>query len=122
MLARSEAMRVLVCGDRNWTDQVRITSRLAQLGLGHVIVHGAARGADTMAGVAAGNLDLSVDVYPAQWDKFGRSAGPIRNRQMLDTKPDLVIAFHSNIEASKGTKDCVNEARRRGIPVEVIAG
>ena len=115
-------MRILVCGDRNWNDQVRITSRLAKLGHGHVIVHGAARGADTMAGVAASSLDMSVDVYPADWNKFGRSAGPIRNRQMLDTKPDLVIAFHPNIEASKGTKDCVNEARRRGIPVEVITG
>jgi len=38
---------------------------------------------------------------------------------MLDEKPDLVIAFHPNLAESKGTKDCVNEAKRRGIPVEV---
>jgi hypothetical protein len=40
---------------------------------------------------------------------------------MLDTKPDLVIAFHEDIESSKGTKDCIKEARRRGIAVDVVS-
>jgi hypothetical protein len=87
-----------------------------------VIVHGAARGADTIAGETARILGMPVEAYPADWNKHGRSAGPIRNRKMLDTKPDLVIAFHEDIESSKGTKDCVNEALRRGIQVEVITG
>ncbi len=39
---------------------------------------------------------------------------------MLNTKPDLVIAFHNNLEESKGTKHIVNVARKRGIDVEII--
>lgn len=97
-----------------------VKARLAKLPADTIIVHGVARGADTIAGEVAKKLGMSVEEYPADWKKFGRSAGPIRNRVMLDTKPDLVIAFHNNIEESKGTKDCVTEARRRGIPTEVV--
>lgn len=114
-------MRVLVCGGRDWTNQEAINRRLYLLGGGHVIVHGAARGADTMAGIAARGLGLTVEEFPADWNKFGKRAGILRNLQMLDTKPDLVIAFHSDIASSKGTGHTVGEARRRGIPVEVIS-
>ena len=115
-------MRILVCGGREWNNHARIMARLAPLGQGHVIVHGAARGADTQAGQVAQTLGLVVEAFPANWDKFGKRAGILRNLQMLDTKPDLVIAFHSDIASSKGTGHTVGEARRRGIPVEVISG
>jgi hypothetical protein len=60
--------------------------------------------------------------YPAQWHKYGRAAGPIRNQQMLaEGKPDLVLAFHDDIDGSRGTKDMVNRARRAGVKVEVIS-
>lgn len=59
---------------------------------------------------------------PADWTTYGKAAGPIRNRQMLDLNPDIVIAFHNDITSSKGTKDTVTEAKRRGIPrVEIIS-
>ena len=58
--------------------------------------------------------------FPADWDTYGKQAGFIRNIQMLDEKPDLVIAFQKN--ASRGTQHTINEARKRGIPVEVIVG
>ena len=114
-------MRILVCGGREWNNAARILARLAPLGPGHTIVHGAARGADTLAGHAAHSLGLTVETFPADWNKHGKKAGILRNLQMLDTKPDLVIAFHPSIETSKGTGHTVKEARRRGIPVEVIA-
>ena len=85
------------------------------------VLHGMARGADSLAARAAYELGISVIGFRARWEKFGKAAGPIRNREMLDEKPDLVIAFHDDLESSKGTKDCVEEARRRGIPVEVIS-
>lgn len=127
-------MIVLVCGDRNWTDRKKIYNRLDVLwnwiqedyGLNEnplktTIIHGAAKGADTIAGdVAKKDIGFQVKAFPADWNKHGKSAGPIRNRQMLDEKPDLVIAFHSNIAKSKGTKDCIEEANRRGIKVEII--
>ena len=112
------APKVLVCGSRNWYDTDAISSRLSQLHKSTIIIHGAARGADTIARAYAIRFGLRQVAVPAKWEEHGRSAGPIRNRFMLDMKPDLVIAFH--LGDSPGTWDCINEARRRGIPVEVI--
>lgn len=113
-------MKVLVCGDRRWGDLSAILARLEKLPVGTVIIEGGATGADRLAQIAAVRLGLVVAEFPAEWGKYGKRAGPIRNRRMLDEKPDLVIAFHSNLAVSRGTKDTVNEARRRGIPVEII--
>jgi hypothetical protein len=64
------------------------------------------RGADTLAGIIAEQIGLQVEVYPADWNRHGQAAGPIRNQQMLDQgRPDIVLAFHANISQSKGTKD-----------------
>lgn len=113
-------MKVLVCGDRRWNHAGKILDRLGKLPLDTIILEGGASGADTLARHAAERLGLKVVEFPAEWGKYGKSAGPLRNRQMLDENPVLVIAFHSNLAVSRGTKDTVNEARRRGIPVEIV--
>lgn len=77
------------------------------------IIHGAAPGADTLAGATAQDLDFLVEAFPADWERHGRDAGPIRNRAMLDTKPDLVIAF----KGGRGTENCVRQAKKLGITV-----
>jgi hypothetical protein len=60
--------------------------------------------------------------FSADWQKFGKAAGPIRNQQMLDEgKPDLVIAFHEDLENSKGTQDMINRAKVQGVPVRLIS-
>ncbi|KKN68033.1 hypothetical protein LCGC14_0455890 [marine sediment metagenome] len=114
-------MRVLVCGDRHWTDRGAILNRLRELPPGAIIIHGAAKGADTIAGEVAKSLGFAIEAYLADWAQYGRAAGPIRNAKMLqEGKPDLVIAYHADIEASKGTKSMVRLARAAGIPVEVL--
>lgn len=117
-------MKVVVCGDRYWpgTKTWPISTRLAQLPPGTTVIHGACRGADTIAGKIAGALGFTVDPHPAAWTQFGDQAGPIRNREMLDLRPDLLLAFHPDLAHSKGTAGIIKEARRRGIPVEVITG
>lgn len=116
-------MRVLVCGDRNWDDVELIYDRLEELPPRSIVIHGAARGADILAGGVAFRLQFGVESYPADWERYGRSAGPIRNAQMLrEGQPDLVIAFHADLEHSKGTKHMVGIARKAGVPVEVITG
>jgi hypothetical protein len=114
-------MRVVVCGDRNWTDRNRIFRALSKLPPDTEIIHGACRGADILAGEEAKKLGLVVREFPADWS-LGRAAGPIRNRKMLDEKPILVIAFHSDIKNSKGTADTIREANKRGIKTLVIDG
>ncbi len=114
-------MRVLVCGDRNWENIDAILRELSKLDNNTVIIHGAARGADTLAGIAGKELGFKVEAEPAKWEIYGRSAGPIRNQLMLDKyKPELVLAFHSNIDNSKGTKDMVTRARKAGIKVVIF--
>ncbi len=116
-------MKILVCGDRNWTDRKPIRKALlsiSDLDVIDVVIEGGANGADTLAREVGKELGIIVWEFKADWRKYGRAAGPIRNRQMLDEKPDRVLAFHDDLEESKGTKDTVTEARRRGIPVTVI--
>ena len=85
-----------------------------------LIIQGAARGADTLAKVAAIYLGIPWQSFPADWDAHGKKAGPIRNQQMLDEKPDLVIAFHPDTGCTPGTLDMISRARAAGVPVRVV--
>jgi hypothetical protein len=89
-------MKVLICGDRNWTDKVTIQEWLLKLkDEGYdTVIEGEARGADIIARKEAEKLGFNVLKHPADWDKHGKAAGPIRNREMLDLNPELVLAFH----------------------------
>lgn len=111
-------MKVLVCGSRDWTDPWEIEERLPHLPRGTEIIHGDCRGADRVAATVAGRLGFQVTAYPADWRGKGKRAGILRNLEMLDQKPDLVIAFQK--AGSTGTQHTIDEATRRGIPVEVF--
>lgn len=114
-------MKVLVCGSRDWTSWPLIWETLNGLGPNTIIVHGDARGADKMAGHVANKLGYEVRPYPANWSLYGVAAGPRRNRAMFDTEqPDLVICFHNDLNASKGSRHMVQYARSRGCPVNVV--
>src|SRR5690606_11824331 len=79
------------------------------------LVHGGAPGADSEAAyVAAYLLEWPVEAHPADWQRHGRAAGPIRNQQMVDSGADLVIAF----PGGRGTADLIRRAP--GIPVPVM--
>ena len=120
LLPTQKIMIVLICGDRNWADRQKVVARLAAIPDGATIIHGACRGADCIAGEESTRRGFSVKEFPADWEKYGKSAGPIRNDAMLAEKPDLVIAFHPNLAESKGTADTVRKARAIGIPVDII--
>ena len=57
------------------------------------------------------------NVFIAEWDVYGKAAGPIRNKAMID-KADALIAFWDG--DSRGTKDCIKHATHKGIPVLII--
>lgn len=113
-------VKILVCGARDWFNWKLLEGCLLAHPPGTHIIEGGAQGADTMARQFAIGRKWPYTEVPADWKLHGKAAGPIRNRVMLDMKPDLVIAFHTDPGLGKGTKDCVEEARRRGIPVDVI--
>lgn len=117
-------MKILVTGDRDWKSSYAISERLVKFKKGDILIHGSARGADSIAAEYWRYVygKEHIKSYPAKWEEHGKAAGPIRNRQMLDENPEieLVIAFHNDISQSKGTKDMVLLAIKRGIPVEII--
>lgn len=115
-------MKILCCGDRNWDDESKVRKILAEYHYRYPIniIHGNAKGADRIAAMVAMQLNMGVESFSANWAEHGKAAGPLRNQLMIDAHPDLVIAFHSNIENSRGTADIVKRARLAGIPVRII--
>ena len=110
--------RILICGSRDWNDFNTIKKYLQTLPKDTVIIHGGCRGADSIAGYLAKQMEMEVQVYKADWNKFGKGAGPQRNQRMIDEgKPDLVVAFHDDIDNSKGTLDMVTRSKSSGLDV-----
>ena len=112
-------MKVLICGDRNWNDLPSIGGVLRRLVKRYTvqeleIIEGEARGADRMARTEAEDLGIKVHRFPADWSKYHKAAGPIRNSKMLAEGPDMVIAFHNNILESKGTQDMLTKSIKAG--------
>ena len=81
-----------------------------------VIVSGCASGADAIGERYAKENGFKVEKYPADWKSYGRSAGPIRNKQMAQIS-DYVICFWNN--KSKGTKSMINYALKYNKPVRI---
>ena len=117
-------MRVIVCGSRRWRDRDRISDRLYHLVMEHggdiTIVHGAAQGADRIAHQEAQKAGLLVEPHPADWGGLGKRAGLVRNTVMASLGADLCVAFWDG--RSTGTAHMMDEARKQGIPVEVVTG
>lgn len=86
------------------------------------MVEGDCRGADKISGYLGRKYGYEVITEPAKWEIYGLGAGPIRNRLMI-TKyhPIEVVAFHNDINNSKGTHDMITAALEAGIPVKLYA-
>lgn len=108
---------VLVCGSRGWSNREAIEARLKELPPDSIVVAGGARGADRDAAQIASALGFHVAEVKAQWHRYGGAAGMRRNLVMLRLKPDRVIAFSLG---TNGTQHTIDNARTKGITVEVI--
>ena len=82
-----------------------------------VVISGHARGADILGEKYASDEDLDLEIYPADWKKYGKSAGFMRNEQMADIA-DAVIAFWNG--ESHGTKHMIDIAEEKGLNVRVV--
>lgn len=115
-------MIVLVTGDRDLADRAAVRARLERLPRDALVIHGACHlgGADALADEEARALGMRVKRFPADWGRYGRGAGPVRNQAMVDSRPDLCVAFVGALGKDSGTADCARRAEAVGIPVEVI--
>jgi hypothetical protein len=90
-------MRVLVCGGRSFNDAAKVNATLDRLHAEYrftFLLQGGSRGADYLAKEWAVKRRIKYQVYHANWRRYKKAAGPIRNALMLaDGKPDLVVAF-----------------------------
>lgn len=114
--------RFLVCGSRDWVDRGAIRRTLESIMRDWpvewdepTLMHGDARGADTIAAEIGLELGFWVEAHPADWKQHGKRAGILRNLAMLDLQPEVVFAFQR--DGSRGTQHTIDEAERRGILV-----
>lgn len=115
-------MRVLIAGGRDFCNYDMLCQMVDAALVGRTdvtIVSGRARGADQLGERYARERGYAVDYFPAQWDKHGKAAGMIRNKQMIDSlsSDDLVLCFWDGL--SRGTKNTIDTARKRGIKTGV---
>lgn len=110
-------VRIIVCGGRDYADRAHVFATLDRIHSLRTIVEviqGEAPGADRWAREWALNRGVTLTRCRAEWEKHGKRAGPIRNRQMLELKPDGVVAFDTG---GPGTRDMITAAQEAGVPV-----
>ena len=124
-----EKLRILVCGGRHFENYTLLKNILAIVTWAKStfpwdveIVSGHCRGADRLGEKWAEEKNASVKIFPADWALYKKSAGPIRNKQMIDYitcfANKVVVAFVS--PNSKGTKQTIKLAQKNNIPVIVV--
>jgi hypothetical protein len=135
------SLRILVTGSRQLRDtpanRAMIRAALVEaLTLPNrgipVLVHGAQVSEDRTTGERYGSdylckqvwlalsienrLDVDLEPHPADWSRLGRRAGPKRNEEMCELGADVCLAFLDD-SPCVGTRHCIREAKRHGIPV-----
>ncbi len=115
--------RVIIAGCRDFDDYALLKERcndyLCEKMETHnvIIVSGHASGADALGERFAEEHGLQCEIHPADWGKYGRSAGPIRNAEMASCS-DALIAFWDG--QNPGTRSMIELARKKGLQVAVV--
>ena len=121
-----QTFKVIIAGSRKYTDYSKLkqecdkilSNKIQEFEV--VIVSGGASGADALGERYATERGLNIEHHPADWNKNGRAAGPIRNAEMASVS-DALIAFPKLGEANRGTINMINVAKSKGLLVRVIA-
>lgn len=122
----SNEYRILVTGSRDWESHSVIAESLASVvvdAIYHdkepVVVHGdCPTGADAIVQTICEAAEIRTERHPADWNKHGRAAGPIRNQEMVDLGANVCLAFPHH--GSRGTNDCIRRAEGADIPVHIF--
>lgn len=117
-------MRVIVAGAVAWTNEASIRRELSTLPAGSTVIHGDSPGVDAIAGEVARELGLLVEPMvknDADYARYKRGAWKGLNERMLATGVDLVLAFHPDISASKGSGHLIALAQAQNIECRVFS-
>ncbi|WP_019025314.1 MULTISPECIES: DUF4326 domain-containing protein [unclassified Thioalkalivibrio] len=116
----STPIQVIIAGGRSFTDWTRLQSKLTHLLGNHpdaTVVSGGARGADSLGERFAVQHGLRLRRLPAEWDRFGKKAGPNRNHAMARLATHLVAFWDGH---SRGTHHMIDTADRCGLEIRVV--
>ncbi|KKN16289.1 hypothetical protein LCGC14_0977450 [marine sediment metagenome] len=116
-LPEVQPLKLAVVGSRNFHDYEYVKSILDCYEIKQII-SGGAKGADTLAKRYAAEHSIDYKEFPAEWNKYGKSAGPIRNRLIVDAA-DEVVAFMIKDQATKGTSITIKFAEEKDKPVHI---
>lgn len=118
--------RVIIAGSREYSDYETLKdtcdyllSEKANLGVKIIIISGHAKGADTLGEQYAQERGYDCEIYPAEWDKYGKSAGYKRNVTMAE-HANACIAFFKSGAKNIGTQLMVNIAKEKGLEIREI--
>lgn len=108
------AHKLMVCGSRTIVDEQWIFSKLDELFALHkdvVVLSGSAVGVDSIGEKWTGIHNVPIEHFLPDWKKYGRGAGIVRNKQMVETA-DFVMIFWDG--ESKGTKFVIEYCQKLG--------
>ena len=119
--------KVIIAGSRKYDDyetlrekcDTILSKKFADPNVQVIVVSGGATGADSLGERYAVERGLQIERHPADWDKYGKSAGPRRNAEMAAVA-DALIAFPKQDEPNKGTLNMIETAKAKGLPIRVI--
>lgn len=116
--------RIIVCGGRDFADEDLFIKSMDEILPQYEdveIVSGHAKGADTFGERYAEAHGIPVAIFKADWKKYGRGAGPVRNKEMLEyakQESPVIIAFWDG--KSKGTKNMIDQGTKANAKVHVV--
>jgi len=109
-------MKTAIIGSRTFNDLAFASKKLEEFTITHV-VSGGAKGADTVAEAWAIQHEIDITIHYPNWNKHGKSAGFIRNKQIVDDSQQIIAFWDGQ---SKGTEHSINIARAQKKPVYII--
>ncbi len=118
-----DGSKVIIAGSRSFADYEKLRSVCDSIFPNQYseprisILSGTSSGSDSLGERYANERGYTLYRYPANWKQYGKAAGPIRNRQMVEDA-DAAIVFWDG--QSRGTKNLIEQANKQGLIVRII--
>lgn len=110
-------MKTIIAGSRTIVDYRLVEEAVKESGFGiSCVICGLAKGVDRLGAEWATNNDIKVECFPANWEKYGRSAGALRNIEMAEAADALIAVWNGK---SRGTKHMIYIAKEKGLNVHI---
>ncbi len=115
-----DMFRIIIAGGRDFSDYNLLSTTmdylLSRVNDEIIVVCGKARGADTLGELYAQERGYTVQYFPADWERYGKSAGHVRNTEMAKNA-DALVAFWDG--SSRGTKNMIEIAQKHGLKIRI---